>query len=168
MDTKKFAVVSITLPDHKNTCIHDADLVKDWIHGRSNPLNRLITPLAYLADGPDNPVEESTLDISYHIEFQEFTCELIEDDSKEFQIGDKTVSLSKAKLDLACIDTGVEPDMVRGNEYKLWHNDKCQFIEVAYKGFKHSPNNNPTLTLMHDGVIKPSIFAKALMGDDNG
>ena len=36
------------------------------------------------------------------------------------------------------------------------------------RGFKHSPNHNPTLILIYDGVIKPSIFMKALMGDDNG
>lgn len=168
MEKKKFAIVSIASNNLTNTIVHDAEMIREWIHGCSNGIDRLITPLVYLEDGPDNPVEESTLDISYHIEFQEFIGEMIEDDSKTLKIGDSTVSLSKAILDTACIATGVEPDLVTNNEYKLWYNDRGLFIEAAYKGFKHSPNHNPTLTLIYDGDIKPSIFTKALLGDDNG
>ena len=163
MDKKKFAVVSISSNDHTYTHIYDVELVREWIHGHSNILNRLITPLTYLADGPDNPVEESTLDISYHIEFQEFIGEIVEDDPKTIQLGDKTVSLSKTILNVAVIGCGIEPDMVRDNEYKLWHNDRGMFIEVAYKGFKHSSNNNPTLMLIYDGVIMPSVFVTGIL-----
>lgn len=166
MDKKKFAIVSTTLNDHTFIHIYDVDQIKEWIHGHSNVLNRMITPLVYLADGPDNPVEESTLDVSYHIEFQEFIGEVVEDE-KTFQLGDTTVTLSKTILNDVIIDTGIEPDQVTNNEYKLWHNDRCQFIEVAYKGFKHSPNNNPALTLIYDGQIKPSVFVNAILKNIN-
>lgn len=166
MDKKKFAIVTTTLNDHTFIHIHDVDQIKEWIHGHSNVLNRIITPLVYLADGPDNPVEESTLDVSYHIEFQEFIGEIVEDE-KTFQLGDITVSLSKKMLNAVIIDTGVVSDQVINNEYKLWHNDRGQFIEVAYKGFKHSPNNNPTLTLTYDGEIKPSVFVTGILKNIN-
>lgn len=167
MDKKKFAVVSVTLNNHTDPHIHDVEEIREWIHGCSNVLDRLITPLAYLADGPDNPVEESTLDVSYHIEFQEFIGEVIEEE-RQFQIGDNTVSLSKSILNRVVIDCGIEPDMVRNNEYRMWHNDRGYFIEVAYNGFEHPTNNNPTLLLIYDGVIKTSTFANVILGDDNG
>lgn len=167
MEKKKFAIISISSDNLTNTIVHNAEMVREWIHGCSNGLDRLITPLVYLEDGPDNPVEESTLDISYHIEFQEFIGEMIEDDPKTLKIGDSTVLLSKAILNNACIATGVEPGLVTNNEYKLWYNDRGVFIEATYRGSKHSPHHNPTLTLIYDGVIKQSIFTKALLGDDN-
>lgn len=167
MEQKKFAIVSISSDNLTNTIVHDAEMIREWIHGCSNGIDRLITPLVYLEDGPDNPVEESTLDISYHIEFQEFIGEMIEDDPKTLKIGDNTVSLSKAILDTACIATGVEPDLVTNNEYKLWYNDRGLFIEAAYRGFKHSPNNNPTLTLTYDGQIKPSVFVTSILKNIN-
>jgi len=168
MDKKKFAVVTTTWNDNKYVHVHDVEEIKEWMHGHVTVIGRTLTPLAYLADGPDNPLEESTLDISYHIEFQEFIGELVEADTKTIKICDKTVSLTKTILDTALINSGVDKDLVVTNEYRLWHNDRGYFIECAYKGFKHSSVDNPVLTLIYDDEITASIFMRALMGDDNG